>query len=129
MLGAYALSACYYDAYYRKPSRCGTLIRIDFARAFAAWTYLISPVAPIRLPPSANSSTTPCKMYLNDIYTASVNLAGTSGHIRALCSKPRRLARWRATIAPHPSKKLCCCDSPCPRTGSRSECNTGEIKL
>ncbi|MDE2705408.1 MAG: Asp-tRNA(Asn)/Glu-tRNA(Gln) amidotransferase subunit GatA, partial [Gemmatimonadota bacterium] len=76
MLGAYALSAGYYDAYYRKAQQVRTLIREDFARAFAACDVLISPVAPTVAFRLGEQLDDPLQMYLNDIYTASVNLAG-----------------------------------------------------
>ena len=76
MLGAYALSAGYYDAYYRKAQQVRTLIREDFARAFASCDVLISPVAPTTAFRLGEQLDDPLQMYLNDIYTASVNLAG-----------------------------------------------------
>ncbi len=76
MLGAYALSAGYYDAYYRKAQQVRTLIRQDFARAFASCDVLLSPVAPTTAFRLGEQLDDPLQMYLNDIYTASVNLAG-----------------------------------------------------
>ena len=76
MLGAYALSAGYYDAYYRKAQQVRTLIREDFARAFVACDVLISPVAPTVAFRLGEQLDDPLQMYLNDIYTAAVNLAG-----------------------------------------------------
>ena len=79
MLGTYALSAGYYDAYYRKAQQIRTLIREDFARAFAACDILLSPVAPTTAFRLGEQLDDPLQMYLNDIYTASVNLAGIPG--------------------------------------------------
>ncbi len=76
MLGAYALSAGYYDAYYRKAQQVRTLICQDFTRAFAACDVLISPVAPTVAFRLGEQLDDPLQMYLNDIYTAAVNLAG-----------------------------------------------------
>ena len=76
MLGAYALSAGYYDAYYRKAQQVRTLIREDFARAFTACDVLLSPVAPTTAFRLGEQLDDPLQMYLNDIYTVSVNLAG-----------------------------------------------------
>ena len=76
MLGAYALSAGYYDAYYRKAQQVRTLIREDFARAFAACDVLLAPVAPTTAFRLGEQLDDPLQMYLNDIYTVSVNLAG-----------------------------------------------------
>ena len=76
MLGAYALSAGYYDAYYRKAQQVRTLIREDFTRAFATCDVLLSPVAPTTAFRLGEQLDDPLQMYLNDIYTVSVNLAG-----------------------------------------------------
>ena len=79
MLGTYALSAGYYDAYYRKAQQVRTLIREDFARAFTTCDILLSPVAPTTAFRLGEQLDDPLQMYLNDIYTASVNLAGIPG--------------------------------------------------
>ncbi|MCC7261920.1 MAG: Asp-tRNA(Asn)/Glu-tRNA(Gln) amidotransferase subunit GatA [Candidatus Latescibacteria bacterium] len=79
MLGTYALSAGYYDAYYLKAQQVRTLIRRDFARAFAACDLLLSPVAPTTAFRLGEQLEDPLQMYLNDIYTVSVNLAGLPG--------------------------------------------------
>ena len=76
MLGTYALSAGYYDAYYRKAQQVRTLIRQDFARALTACDILLSPVAPTPAFRLGEQLDDPLQMYLNDIYTAAVNLAG-----------------------------------------------------
>ncbi len=79
MLGTYALSAGYYDAYYLKAQQVRTLIRRDFERAFAACDLLLSPVAPTTAFRLGEQLEDPLQMYLNDIYTVSVNLAGLPG--------------------------------------------------
>ena len=79
MLGTYALSAGYYDAYYRKAQQVRTLIRQDFEQAFTACDILLSPVAPTTAFRLGEQSDDPLQMYLNDIYTVSVNLAGIPG--------------------------------------------------
>jgi aspartyl-tRNA(Asn)/glutamyl-tRNA(Gln) amidotransferase subunit A len=79
MLGTYALSAGYYDAYYLKAQQVRTLIRRDFERAFAACDLLLSPVAPTAAFRLGEQLEDPLQMYLNDIYTVSVNLAGLPG--------------------------------------------------
>jgi len=79
MLGTYALSAGYYDAYYLKAQQVRTLIRRDFERAFAACDVLLSPVAPTTAFRLGEQLEDPLQMYLNDIYTVSVNLAGLPG--------------------------------------------------
>jgi aspartyl-tRNA(Asn)/glutamyl-tRNA(Gln) amidotransferase subunit A len=79
MLGTYALSAGYYDAYYLKAQQVRTLIRRDFEQAFAACDLLLSPVAPTTAFRLGEQLEDPLQMYLNDIYTVSVNLAGLPG--------------------------------------------------
>lgn len=79
MLGTYALSTGYYDAYYLKAQKVRTLIRQDFDNAFAKCDVLLSPVAPTTAFKLGEQLKDPLQMYLNDIYTASVNLAGIPG--------------------------------------------------
>jgi len=79
MLGTYALSAGYYDDYYRKAQQVRTLIRQDFEKAFESCDILLSPVAPTTAFRLGEQLDDPLQMYLNDIYTASVNLAGIPG--------------------------------------------------
>jgi len=79
MLGTYALSAGYYDAYYLKAQKVRTLIRQDFAQAFEECDVLLAPVAPTTAFRLGENIADPLQMYLNDIYTASVNLAGIPG--------------------------------------------------
>ena len=79
MLGTYALSAGYYDAYYRKASQVRTLIRQDFEEAFKACDLIVTPTAPtppFRLGEKLNN---PLQMYLSDIFTIPANLAGLPG--------------------------------------------------
>lgn len=79
MLGTYVLSAGYYDAYYRKAQQVRTLIRQDFEAAFQKCDLLLSPVAPTTAFRVGEQIDDPLTMYLNDIYTVSVNLAGIPG--------------------------------------------------
>jgi aspartyl-tRNA(Asn)/glutamyl-tRNA(Gln) amidotransferase subunit A len=79
MLGTYALSAGYYDAYYRKASQVRTLIRRDFEEAFQQCAILAAPVAPTPAPRLGAMTADPLTMYLSDIFTISVNLAGIPG--------------------------------------------------
>lgn len=79
MLGTYVLSAGYYDAYYRKAQQVRTLIRQDFDNAFDTCDLLLSPVAPTTAFRLGEQVDDPLTMYLNDIYTVSVNLAGIPG--------------------------------------------------
>ena len=79
MIGTYALSAGYYDAYYKKASQVRTLIAKDFAEAFKEVDFIVGPVAPTPAFKLGERVDDPLKMYLSDIYTISVNLAGIVG--------------------------------------------------
>ena len=76
MLGTYALSAGYYDAYYLKAQRVRTLIKRDFDEAFKSCDVIIAPTAPTTAFKIGEKTQDPLQMYLSDIYTISVNLAG-----------------------------------------------------
>lgn len=76
MLGTYVLSAGYYDAYYRKAQKVRRLIMNDFENVFKEVDYIISPTTPNTAFKIGEKVEDPLSMYLNDIYTASVNLAG-----------------------------------------------------
>ena len=76
MLGTYALSAGYYDAYYVKAQKVRTLIREDFTKAFAEVDYIICPTTPTPAFHFGTYKENPLAMYLADIYTVAVNLAG-----------------------------------------------------
>ena len=79
MLGSFVLSSGYYDAYYLKALRVKALIKKAFDDAFAKYDVILGPVAPTTAPKLGASLSDPIKMYLSDIYTISVNLAGLPG--------------------------------------------------
>ncbi len=79
MLGTYALSAGYYDAYYGQAQKVRTLIQRDFAAAFAQADVLISPTAPTTAFKLGEKLDDPLAMYLNDVATIPANLAGIPG--------------------------------------------------
>lgn len=79
MLGSFVLSSGYYDAYYLKALRVKALIKKAFDEAFAKYDVILGPVAPTTAPELGKSLADPIKMYLGDIYTISVNLAGLPG--------------------------------------------------
>lgn len=79
MLGTYALSSGYYDAYYIKAQKVRTLIRQDFLDAFKQVDLLLTPVAPTPAFKIGEKVNDPLQMYLSDIFTIPVNLAGTCG--------------------------------------------------
>lgn len=79
MLGSFVLSSGYYDAYYLKALRVKALIKKAFDDAFSKYDVILGPVAPTTAPKLGASLSDPIKMYLGDIYTISVNLAGLPG--------------------------------------------------
>ena len=79
MLGSFVLSSGYYDAYYLKALRVKALIKKAFDDAFAKYDVILGPVAPTTAPKLGESLSDPIKMYLGDIYTISINLAGLPG--------------------------------------------------
>ena len=79
ILGTYALSSGYYDAYYGSAQKVRTLIMQDYAKAFAGVDVLVSPTAPTTAFKIGEKSNDPLAMYLNDVATIPVNLAGICG--------------------------------------------------
>ncbi len=79
MLGSFVLSSGYYDAYYLKALRTKALIKQAFDKAFSQYDLILGPAAPTTAPRLGESLSDPIKMYLGDIYTVSVNLAGLPG--------------------------------------------------
>lgn len=79
MVGTYALSAGYYDAYYIKAQKIRRLIKNDFEKAFAEVDVIMGPTSPHTAFPIGSKNDDPVTMYLEDIYTIAVNLAGLPG--------------------------------------------------
>ncbi len=86
MLGSFVLSSGYYDAYYLKALRTKALMKHAFDKAFEKYDVILGPTAPTTAPRLGESLLEPIKMYLGDIYTISVNLAGLPG-ITLPCGK------------------------------------------
>ena len=86
MLGTYALSAGYYDAYYLKAQKGRTLIRQDFEKAFAEVDVIATPTTPRAAFLIGEKVDDPLQMYLEDVFTITVNLAGICG-ISLPCGK------------------------------------------
>lgn len=86
MLGTYALSAGYYDAYYRKAQKVRTLVRRDFDQAFAQVDAIVTPTSPVPAFRLGERTADPLQMYLADIYTVTGSLAGVPG-ISVPCGK------------------------------------------
>ncbi len=89
MLGSFVLSSGYYDAYYLKALRTKALIKREFDKAFEKYDMILGPAAPTTAPRLGESLKDPIKMYLGDIYTVSVNLAGLPG-ISLPCGTDRK---------------------------------------
>lgn len=79
MLGTYALSSGYYDAYYLKAQKVRTLIKEDFDRVFDKYDVVVGPTAPTTAFKMGDQTSDPLTMYLNDIYSIPTNLAGIPG--------------------------------------------------
>jgi aspartyl-tRNA(Asn)/glutamyl-tRNA(Gln) amidotransferase subunit A len=79
MVGTYALSAGYYDAYYLKAQKIRTLIRLEFDQAFGRYDVLVTPVSPTPAFKIGEKMDDPLAMYLNDVCTIPVNIAGLPG--------------------------------------------------
>jgi aspartyl-tRNA(Asn)/glutamyl-tRNA(Gln) amidotransferase subunit A len=79
MLGTYALSAGYYDAYYGQAQKVRTLIKTDFEEAFELVDLIACPVAPTTAFPIGQHGDDPLSMYLEDVFTLPANLAGVPG--------------------------------------------------
>ena len=79
MLGTYALSAGYYDAYYGQAQKVRTLIKRDFEKAFQEVDVIATPVAPTTAFKIGEHSNDPLAMYLEDVFTLPTNLAGVPG--------------------------------------------------
>ena len=76
MLGSFVLSSGYYDAYYLKALRTKALIKKEFDKAFQKYDCILAPASPTTAPKIGTSLSDPLQMYLSDIYTVAVNLAG-----------------------------------------------------
>ena len=79
MLGSFVLSSGYYDAYYLKALKTKALIKKAFDKAFEKYDVIVAPAAPTTAPELGKSLSDPIKMYLGDVYTVPVNLAGLPG--------------------------------------------------
>ena len=88
MLGSFVLSSGYYDAYYLKALKVKAMIKKAFDDAFVKYDMILAPAAPSTAPEVGSSLQDPLKMYLSDVYTAGVNLAGLPA-ISVPCGKDR----------------------------------------
>ena len=79
MLGTYALSAGYYDAYYRKAAQIRTLVKHDFDNAFKEVDIILAPISPTPAFRLGEKTSDPLQMYLSDVFTIPINMAGLPG--------------------------------------------------
>ena len=104
MLGAYALSAGYYDAYYLKAQQVRTLIRQDFARVFETVDALVTPTSPVVAFPLGDKTADPVQMYLIDVCTLPINIAGLPA-MSVPCGFSEGLPVGMQLIGPHLSEE------------------------
>ena len=104
MLGTYALSAGYYDAYYLKAQQARTLIRQDFARVFQQVDALVTPTSPVVAFPLGEKTADPVEMYLIDVCTLPVNIAGLPA-LSIPCGFSENLPVGMQLIGPHLSEE------------------------
>jgi aspartyl-tRNA(Asn)/glutamyl-tRNA(Gln) amidotransferase subunit A len=104
MLGTFALSAGYYDAYYLKAQKVRTLIRQDFQKAFETCDALITPVAPTTAFRIGEKITNPLDMYLSDVHVVAVNLAGIPA-LTVPCGSANGLPIGMQIMGPHLSEE------------------------
>ena len=104
MLGTFALSAGYYDAYYLKAQKVRSLIRQDFRKAFETCDVLITPVAPTTAFPIGEKITNPLDMYLSDVHVVAVNLAGIPA-LSVPCGFSNGLPVGMQILGPHLSEE------------------------
>jgi len=105
MLGTFALSAGYYDAYYLKAQKVRTLIRQDFQSAFQTCDALITPVAPTTAFRIGEKISNPLDMYLSDVHVVAVNLAGIPA-LTVPCGISNGLPIGMQIIGPHLSEEM-----------------------
>jgi aspartyl-tRNA(Asn)/glutamyl-tRNA(Gln) amidotransferase subunit A len=105
MLGTFALSAGYYDAYYLKAQKVRTLIRQDFQKAFEFCDALITPVAPTPAFRIGEKITNPLDMYLSDVHVVAVNLAGIPA-LSVPCGISNGLPIGMQIMGPHLSEEM-----------------------
>lgn len=103
MLGTYALSAGYYDAYYLKAQQARTLIRQDFARVFERVDALVTPTSPVAAFPLGEKTADPVQMYLIDVCTLPINIAGLPA-LSVPCGFAGGLPVGMQLIGPHLSE-------------------------
>ena len=113
MLGTYALSAGYYDAYYLKALKVRRLIRQDYDEAFRQVDLIVGPVTPTpAFPIGEQWRTTRLAMYLGDLYTVERQPGGIGRHSRSPAASRPRACRSACSCRPCRSRKSDCCRRP-----------------
>ena len=112
MLGTYALSSGYNDAYYLKALKVRRLIKNDFDQAFAECDVIMGPTSPTPAFKIGEKADDPLAMYLSDIYTISCNLAGIAGHQHPVRLHEERACRSACNSWRRRSRRRSCCASP-----------------
>ena len=131
ILGTYALSSGYYDAYYGQAQKVRTLIQRDFAAAFEQADVLVSPTAPTTAFRIGEKLDDPLAMYLNDIATIPANLAGVPGDVGAQRARRRgRAAGRRADAGAGAGRRpalpgRCRAGDPAAQDRGAARCSTG----
>jgi len=105
MLGTYALSSGYYDAYYLKAQQVRTLIREDFTRVFQKVDALVTPTSPVVAFPQGEKLNDPVQMYLIDVCTLPINIAGLPA-ISVPCGFSQGLPVGMQLIGPYLSESI-----------------------
>ena len=96
ILGTYVLSSGYYDAYYKKAQKVRTLVQNEFADRFKQVDVLLTPTSPVTAFKFGEKSKNPLEMYLSDICTVSVNIAGIPRNICTMWSRFKWFTNWNA---------------------------------
>ncbi len=107
MLGTYALSAGYYDAYYLKAQKVRTLLTRDFDEAFSKVDAIVTPTSPTPAFKLGEKANDPLAMYLADIYTVTADLAGIPG-ISIPCGETREKLPIGLQILGRGQTRICC---------------------
>lgn len=105
MIGTYALSSGYYDAYYIKAQKVRTLVKRDFDEAFKEVDVIITPVAPSTAFKIGEHANDPIKMYLEDVFTVSINIAGIPGLAVPVGFASNKMPIGMQILGPHFSEK------------------------
>ena len=128
ILGTYVLISGYYDAYYLRAQKVRTLIRRDFLEAYKEVDAILTPTSPTPAFKRGEKAADPLAMYLNDIYTIGVNLAGLPG-ISLPCGFTKTGCRSACRSSASPSRRPSSSRSPAPTSATRLVARRGAPSL